>query len=82
MDRMTELQQAVTVGAAVLATILTRFLPYILLPAGKETPAFSAILAAIWHPQYSDCWWFTASETSHFLQVEPSEFRRQLRLRL
>ena len=36
MDRMTEFQQAVTVGSAVFATILTRFLPYILLPAGKE----------------------------------------------
>lgn len=40
MSEMTELQQAVTVGAAVFATILTRFLPYILFPAGKETPAF------------------------------------------
>ena len=40
MSEMTELQQAVTVGAAVLATILTRFLPYILFPSGRETPAF------------------------------------------
>lgn len=47
MSEMTELQQAVTVGAAVFATILTRFLPYILFPAGKETPAFVRYLAAI-----------------------------------
>ena len=56
MSEMTELQQAVTVGAAVFATILTRFLPYILFPAGKETPPLSAILAAIWHPRCSAFW--------------------------
>ena len=82
MDRMTELQQAVTVGAAVLATILTRFLPYILLPAGKETPAFVRYLGSYLDPQYSDCWWFTVSGMSHFLQAGPSEFRRRLRLQL
>ncbi len=41
---MTTWQQTITIGAAVLATVLTRFLPYIVFPAGKETPPFIAYL--------------------------------------
>ena len=37
---MNTIQQAITIGMAVLATVLTRFLPYIVFPAGKETPPF------------------------------------------
>ena len=44
MSEMTLFQQAVTIGAAVLATVLTRFLPYIMFPAGKQTPPFIAYL--------------------------------------
>ena len=44
MSEMTQLQQAVTIGAAVLATVLTRFLPYIIFPAGRKTPPFVAYL--------------------------------------
>lgn len=31
-------QQIITIGAVVLATVLTRFLPFIIFPAGKPTP--------------------------------------------
>ncbi len=44
MSEMTLLQQAVTIGAAVAATLLTRYLPYILFPAGKKTPEYIAYL--------------------------------------
>ncbi len=44
MSEMTLLQQAVTIGAAVAATLLTRYLPYILFPAGKETPKYIVYL--------------------------------------
>ena len=68
MDRMTELQQAVTVGAAVLATILTRFLPYILLPAGKETPAFVRYLG-----MEADAVTFTHHRLETFAESENTE---------
>ena len=35
---MTTTQQIITIGMAVLATVLTRFLPFIIFPAGKEMP--------------------------------------------
>ncbi len=44
MSEMTLVQQAVTIGAAVAATLLTRYLPYILFPAGKKTPEFIVYL--------------------------------------
>ena len=37
---MTLSQQIITIAAVALATMLTRFLPFILFPAGKKTPAF------------------------------------------
>lgn len=37
---MTVKQQIITVAAVVLATVLTRFLPFILFPSGKPTPKF------------------------------------------
>ena len=82
MDRMTELQQAVTVGAAVLATILTRFLPYILFPAGKETPAFDRYLGSYLAPAVFGLLVVYCLRNVSFLQAGPSEFRRRLRLQL
>lgn len=41
---MTPTQQALTIATAVAATVLTRFLPYILFPAGRKTPAFITYL--------------------------------------
>jgi branched-subunit amino acid transport protein AzlD len=32
------------VGAMILATVITRFLPFLLFPAGKETPKYIAYL--------------------------------------
>lgn len=37
---MTMTQQLLTVAAVVLGTMLTRFLPFLVFPAGKETPKF------------------------------------------
>lgn len=37
---MTTAQQIITIAMAVLATTLTRFLPFIIFPAGKEAPKF------------------------------------------
>lgn len=37
---MTVRQQIITVAAVVLATVLTRFLPFLLFPSGKPTPKF------------------------------------------
>lgn len=37
---MTATQRIITVAAVVLATVLTRFLPFIVFPSGKPTPKF------------------------------------------
>lgn len=37
---MTPLQQFITIGMVVLGTVLTRFLPFLLFPAGKPTPRY------------------------------------------
>ena len=37
---MTTTQQIITIGMVVLATLLTRFLPFIVFPAGKEAPKY------------------------------------------
>ncbi len=49
---MTLTQQILTIAAVVLGTMTTRFLPFLLFPAGKTTPAFvqylgKALLAAV-----------------------------------
>lgn len=37
---MTQTQQFLTIAAVVLGTVLTRFLPFLVFPTGKETPKF------------------------------------------
>lgn len=44
---MTTTQQIITVAMAVLATVLTRFLPFIIFPAGKETPKIIKYLGKV-----------------------------------
>ena len=44
MSEMNLTQQILTIAAAVAATLLTRYLPYLLFPAGKETPGFVVYL--------------------------------------
>jgi branched-subunit amino acid transport protein AzlD len=41
---MTVLQKVITIAVVVLATMTTRFLPYILFPEGKEVPGFVKFL--------------------------------------
>ena len=47
---MTIPQMAVTVGAVVLATVSTRFLPYLLFPEGRKVPKFILYLGKVLGP--------------------------------
>lgn len=44
---MTLTQQIVTIAMVVLATAITRFLPFIVFPAGKKTPEFIKYLGKV-----------------------------------
>lgn len=44
---MTLTEQLITIGAVVLATVLTRFLPFLLFPAGKPTPKYIQYLGQV-----------------------------------
>lgn len=44
---MTTTQQIITIAMAVLATTLTRFLPFIIFPAGKDAPKFIKYLGKV-----------------------------------
>ena len=37
---MTTAQRIITIAAVVLGTVLTRFLPFLVFPAGRETPGY------------------------------------------
>ena len=44
---MTLMQQIITIALCGLATMLTRFLPFILFPAGKQTPRYVQYLGRV-----------------------------------
>lgn len=44
---MTISQQMITIGVIVLGTALTRFLPFLLFPAGKPTPEYIKYLGRV-----------------------------------
>ena len=44
---MTLTQQMITVGMVVLCTMLTRFIPFIIFPAGKPTPKYIQYLGNV-----------------------------------
>ena len=44
---MTISQQIITVAAVVIGTVLTRFLPFILFPAGKPIPKYIRYLGQV-----------------------------------
>lgn len=44
---MTLAEQIITIAVAALATMLTRFLPFILFPSGRKTPRFVAYLGKV-----------------------------------
>ena len=44
---MTVLQQFIIIGMVVLGTVLTRFLPFLLFPAGKPTPKYIQYLGKV-----------------------------------
>ena len=47
---MTVAQQIITIGAVVLGTVITRSLPFLIFPAGKETPDFIKYLGRVLPP--------------------------------
>lgn len=44
---MSVTQQIITIGAIVLGTMVTRFLPFLIFPADKPTPKFIAYLGKV-----------------------------------
>lgn len=44
---MTFTEQIITIGMVVLGTMVTRFLPFVLFPAGKPTPKYIAYLGKV-----------------------------------
>lgn len=44
---MTLTQQIITISMVILATVITRFLPFIIFPADKETPKFIKYLGKV-----------------------------------
>ena len=44
---MTTTQQIITIAMAVLATVLTRFLPFVIFPAGKKMPKIIKYLGRV-----------------------------------
>lgn len=47
---MTGTQQFLTIAAAAAATVLTRFLPYVLFPEGRKTPGFILYMGKVLAP--------------------------------
>lgn len=44
---MTLMQKLITIGMVVLGTMLTRFLPFLIFPAGKPTPKYIRYLGTV-----------------------------------
>lgn len=44
---MTLTQQAITIGVVIFGTALTRFLPFLIFPAGKPTPRYIQYLGKV-----------------------------------
>ncbi len=47
---MTLMQQLLTIGVVALVTALTRFLPFLVFPAGKPTPKYITYLSRVLPP--------------------------------
>ncbi|MCI1901934.1 MAG: branched-chain amino acid transporter permease [Bifidobacteriaceae bacterium] len=47
MATMSVLQQIITIAAVVAGTMVTRFLPFLVFPAGKETPKYVQYLGKV-----------------------------------
>lgn len=60
MTEMPLYQQFITIGVAVLGTVLTRFLPYILFPEGKKIPRVINYLGKVLAPAVFAFWSSTA----------------------
>ena len=71
---MTVTQQLLTIAAIVLGTMVTRFLPFIIFPAGKPTPKYIQYLGRCFPPPYSASWLSTACEAWILFQAA-TDFR-------
>lgn len=47
---MTLAQQIITIGMVILGTVLTRFLPFLIFPAGRPTPKYIQYLGKVLPP--------------------------------
>lgn len=47
---MTLAEQIITIGMVILGTVITRFLPFLIFPAGKSTPGFIRYLGKVLPP--------------------------------
>lgn len=57
---MTLTEQIITIGMVVLGTMITRFLPFLLFPAGKPVPKYVQYWERLCRLPYSGCWLSTA----------------------
>ena len=44
---MTSTQQLITIGMVIIGTVLTRFIPFLVFPAGKTTPQYIQYLGKV-----------------------------------
>lgn len=56
---MTLTEQIISIAMVMLGTVLTRFLPFLLFPAGKATPKYIQYLGKVLLRLCLDCLWST-----------------------
>lgn len=61
---MTLQQEIFTIAMCVLATLITRFLPFVLFSGKKETPKFIEYLGKALPAAILPFWWYIALKTS------------------
>ena len=79
---MTIAQQIITIGAVTLGTLCTRFLPFIIFPAGKETPNYIKYLGKVLPAPLRGFWQYTATSpfrSHHTLSDCPNLSQEDLR---
>lgn len=72
---MTLSQKVITIGMVVLGTALTRYLPFLLFPAGKPRLNIYSIWERCFQGRYLACWSSTACTVSACF-TEVTEYRR------
>lgn len=52
-------QSIITIIVLMAATMVTRFLPFLIFKPGDDMPKFIKYLGNALPPRFSVCWWFT-----------------------